>query len=386
MVTMGSGSERLVLPMGDDMHTHLRQGELMDNVVPHLRKGGCNRVLVMPNTVPPIVTCSQALEYRNELLRRDPNVDYLMTLYLCREVDPEDLFNHAKASHVVGVKLYPRGVTTNSEAGVEDLEGFDGVFEVLQRCGLTLHIHAESPNAPALKAEEGFLPVFEQIHRRFPDMKIVFEHISTAAAVEAVRGKRNVAATITAHHLRLTTSDVFDPEHLHNDSSTSVEERRVLNPHNFCKPIAKCEADRQALLGVSDLSLPISHPVADKSANTRLSRSWVILEGNPQFFLGSDSAPHPVSAKCSSVEQRQTRECKYLADTFARAGCLDKLRGFVSELVEGEECVVLERAPFKVPKVVCGVEGSGSEVVPFLSGCELLFTAKVVPYSPALDI
>ncbi|CDI86197.1 dihydroorotase protein, putative [Eimeria praecox] len=340
MVGMASSSRRVVLPMGDDMHTHLRQGELMDAVVPLLRKGGCNRALVMPNTVPPIVTCSQALEYRNELLLRDPTADYLMTLYLCPEVDPHDLAINAKASHVVGVKLYPRGVTTNSEAGVEDLAAFNDVFEVLQRCGLTLHIHAESPRAPALKAEEMFLPIFEQIHLRFPDLKIVFEHISTAAAVEAVKGKRNVAATITAHHLRLTTEDVWDPAEVadkpNNDSFAGAEERRVLHPHNFCKPIAKSEKDRQALLS-------------------------------------------------------------YLADTFARAGCLDKLRGFAcehaaaffglpkKELIEGEDCVVLERKPFPVPKAVCGVEGSGSEVVPFLAGCELLFTVNVAPFTADLE-
>ncbi|CDI82766.1 dihydroorotase protein, putative [Eimeria acervulina] len=386
MVDKGSTSGRLVLPMGDDMHTHLRQGELMDAVVPHLRKGGCNRVLVMPNTVPPIVTCSQALEYRNELLKRDPKVNYLMTLYLCPDVDPHDLAKNAKASHVVGVKLYPRGVTTNSEAGVEvsgpstsanvvsnllmlglppdlggerqpsrslsqqspwtqvcilgylqDLTAFDGVFEALQRCGLSLHIHAESPTASALKAEEMFLPTFEQVHQRFPNLKIVFEHISTAAAVEAVKGKQNVAATITAHHLRLTTADVWGPEHLYKSSLARAEESHVLNPHNFCKPLAKCEEDRQALLS-------------------------------------------------------------YLADIFAREGCLDKLRGFAcehaaaffgipkKELVEGQDCVVLERAPFAVPKVVCGVEGSGNEVVPFLSGSELLFTVNVVPFSASLQL
>ncbi|CDJ50713.1 dihydroorotase protein, putative [Eimeria brunetti] len=380
LVAMSSNSMRLVLPMGDDMHTHLRQGELMDAVVPHLRKGGCNRALVMPNTVPPIVTCSQALEYRNELLKRDPNVNYMMTLYLCPDVDPDDLAKNAKSSHVFGVKLYPRGVTTNSEAGVEDLAAFDGVFEVLQRCGLSLHVHAEAPRAPALEAEEMFLPVFEQIHMRFPDLKIVFEHISTAAAIEAVKGKQNIAATITAHHLLLTTADVLAPEEggkpLEKGSSAGAAERRVLNPHNFCKPIAKCEEDRRALLNV-------------------------IREGNPQFFLGSDSAPHPVTKKASDPPAAgvftQPFLLAYLADIFARAGCLDKLRGFAcenaaaffgipkKELIEGADCVVLERTPFSVPKVVCGVEGSGSEVVPFLAGSELCFTASVVPFSAALE-
>lgn len=376
---MGSSSGSLVLPMGDDMHTHLRQGELMDAVVPLLRKGGCNRVLVMPNTVPPIVTCSQALEYRNELLKRDPKVDYLMTLYLCPDVDPQDLANNAKASHVVGVKLYPRGVTTNSQHGVEDLGAFDSVFEVLQQCGLTLHIHAESPKATALKAEETFLPAFEQIHQRFPGLKIVFEHISTAAAVEAVKGQKNVAATITAHHLRLTTGDVWGQEEAEeslNHLPDGPEERRVLNPHNFCKPVPKREEDRQALLSV-------------------------IREGNPQFFLGSDSAPHPVTKKNSNPPAAgvftQAFLLAYLADTFARAGCLDKLRGFAcehaaaffgmpkKELVEGEDCVVLERKPFAVPQAVCGMEGSGNEVVPFLSGDELLFTVSVTPFSAALE-
>ncbi|OEH79328.1 putative dihydroorotase protein [Cyclospora cayetanensis] len=110
---------RLVLPMGDDMHTHLRQGKLMEAVTPLIRRGGCNRVVVMPNTIPPIVTCGQALAYREKLLQQDSKVDYLMTLYLSPEVDCKDILENAKKSHVVGVKLYPRGVTTNSDSGVE---------------------------------------------------------------------------------------------------------------------------------------------------------------------------------------------------------------------------------------------------------------------------
>ncbi|KAL8425328.1 hypothetical protein Efla_001710 [Eimeria flavescens] len=333
----------VVLPMADDMHTHLRQGGLMDIVASQIRRGGCDRVLVMPNTVPPIVKCSQALEYRNELLKRDPGVDYLMTLYLSPAVDPDDLAANAEKSHVRGVKLYPRGVTTNSDDGVEDLTAFYKIFVVMQRCGLTLHIHGERVGASALRAEEEFLPVFEELHARFPDLKIVFEHISTAKAIRAIRGKRNVAATITAHHLQLTIGDVFSPEEITRQMDAHTLSGAIpCDPHKFCKPIAKFQQDREELIRI-------------------------IQEGNPQFFLGSDSAPHPRSKKNAKLPAAgvftQPFLIAYLADIFSRAGCIDKLRGFAcehaasffglppKELVEGQDCIVLEPTPFMVRAV-----------------------------------
>ncbi|CDJ63889.1 dihydroorotase protein, putative [Eimeria necatrix] len=367
MVMMGLNGGRLVMPMADDMHTHLRQVELMDMVTLQIRKGGCNRVLVMPNTVPPIVTCSQALEYRNELLKRDPNVNYLMTLYLCREIDAEDIAKRAKESHVVGVKLYPRGVTTNSEAGVEDLTQYEDIFKVMEELGMSLHIHAEKPEAPTLHAEEMFLPIFEDLHSRFPKLKIVFEHISTAAAVKAIKGKPNVAASITAHHLRLTTEDVWTTEDVQrqmDSSDKSSVQPRIAQSHNFCKPIAKSAEDREALL-------------------------QVVREGHPQQKKDS----YPPAAGVFT----QPFLLAYLADTFARAGCLDKLQSFAcenaaaffglpkKELVEGEDCVVLEQTPCTIPNVICGAEGTSTDVVPFLAGHELGYTLKVVPFSRSLE-
>ncbi|KAL8273642.1 hypothetical protein Esti_002464 [Eimeria stiedai] len=372
-------SGRLVLPMADDMHTHLRQGRLMDLVASQIRRGGCDRVLVMPNTVPPIVTCSQALTYRNELLKIEPRVDYLMTLYLSPAVDPKDLAENAKKSHVQGVKLYPRGVTTNSGEGVEDLTVFYKVFETMQSRGLSLHIHGERVGAPPLRAEEEFLPVFEDIHSRFPDLKIIFEHVSTAKAIRAIKGKPNVAATITAHHLQLTIDDVFSPEsvsqHLEVTEKASTGTASPSHPHNFCKPIAKFREDRDELIRT-------------------------IQEGNPQFFLGSDSAPHPRTKKDAQPPAAgvftQPFLLAYLVDIFSRAGCLDKLRGFIcehaaaffelprKELVEGQDCIVLEPTPCTIPSAIGYGERPEDQIVPFLAGQTLGYTVSVVPFTKSL--
>ncbi|KAL8450755.1 hypothetical protein Emed_002393 [Eimeria media] len=310
---------------------------------------------------------------------QDPKVDYLMTLYLSPAVDPKDLAENAKKSHVYGVKLYPRGVTTNSDEGVEDLTAFYKVFETMQSCGLTLHIHGERVGAPALRAEEEFLPVFEDIHSRFPDLKIVFEHVSTAKAIRAIKGKCNVAATITAHHLQLTIDDVFSPEgvsqQLDATEKASTATASPSCPHNFCKPIAKFREDRDELIRA-------------------------IEEGHPQFFLGSDSAPHPRSKKDAEPPAAgvftQSFLLAYLADIFSRAGCLDKLRGFVcehaaaffelprKELVEGQDCVVLEPTPCTIPNAIGDDQRPEDQVVPFLAGQTLGYTVKVVPFSKSL--
>ncbi len=182
-----------------------------------------------------------------------------MSLYLHPEVTPE-IIKEAAAAGITNVKSYPAGVTTNSSAGVVDYAAFYSVFEEMERQNMILNLHGELPptkgkETTVMNAEEAFLPTLIDLHRKFPNLRVILEHCTTAAAIAAVRScGPSVAATITAHHLYLTVDDV------------------VGNCYNFCKPVAKLPSDRKALLEAS-------------------------ISGDPKFFFGTDSAPHPVTAK-----------------------------------------------------------------------------------------
>mmetsp|Transcript_53804 Transcript_53804/g.105241 ORF Transcript_53804/g.105241 Transcript_53804/m.105241 type:complete len:376 (+) Transcript_53804:252-1379(+) len=350
------------LPLADDMHVHLRQGAMMKAVTPSIRSGGCSRVLVMPNLTPPVTSSARAEEYKKELEALDPSVQYLMTLYLSPEIDKADLAR-AKEVGVVGVKSYPRGVTTNSEAGVESYEGYYPIFEEMERLGLILHLHGEVPGESVLDAEARFLPNLEKLHKDFPSLRIILEHVTTKAAVEVVKKLGpSVGATVTAHHLEITIDDV------------------VGCSRNFCKPVAKRIEDREAIRSV-------------------------VLEGNPKFFLGSDSAPHPtdkknVNWKAPAGVFTTPYLLQYVADTLTRLGALHRLPGFACEfgarffrvtpkdfsvsLTEGEgktsvPCVELRRGEFEVPSLfgedTLGVDGAA---LPFRAGEKLLWTATVL--------
>jgi len=282
---------------GDDLHVHLRNGDMMKMVVPLIRSGGISRVLVMPNLVPPITTVEMAINYRKELQAIDDKVDYLMTLYLNPSLTPDEIRSAAK-NGIVGVKSYPKGVTTNSESGIENYEIYYPIFEVMEQENLILNIHGEMPSDHSkdiciINAEEMFLPELEKIHKNFPKLRIVLEHVTSKAAVEKVKSLgETVGATITVHHLELTIDDVAGKN------------------HHFCKPIAKHPRDRKAII-------------------------QAITERNPKFFLGSDSAPHP----------RHLKECQtacagvftspfilpYLATIFEKLNCLVYLPQFISE-------------------------------------------------------
>ncbi|KAG4027932.1 hypothetical protein MFRU_026g01130 [Monilinia fructicola] len=249
----------LELPAAADFHVHLRDGKMMETVVPTVRMGGVNTVYVMPNLVPPITTVSAALAYKERLQAIDPKVKYLMTLYLHESITPETV-REAKKAGIVGIKSYPAGVTTNSSSGVLSYEPFYPVFAAMQEEGLVLNLHGECPSdhkkdITILNAEASFLPTLQSLHRKFPSLKIVLEHCTTAAAIQAVKEcGPTVVGTLTAHHLFLTIDQWAD------------------DAFHFCKPVAKLPSDRAALLraAVHD---------ADK------------------FFLGTDSAPHDISKK-----------------------------------------------------------------------------------------
>ena len=245
----------VTLPLIDDLLVHLRQGAMMGLVAPTVRGGGVGRVLVMPNLTPPITSVAMAKAYRAELQKIDSEIDYLMTLFLSPAIAPEDLRNARSEANVVGLKSYPKGVTTGSDSGVENYEIYFPIFAEMEKLGLSLHLHGELPNTCVMKAEELFLTHLSRIHGAFPNLKIVLEHVTSAAAIQAVLAcGPSVAATITIHHLDLTISDV------------------VGNNTNFCKPVAKLDSDRAAIRAI-------------------------VASGNPKFFFGSDSAPHPVGDK-----------------------------------------------------------------------------------------
>ncbi|EHK96153.1 putative dihydroorotase [Glarea lozoyensis 74030] len=249
----------LELPASADFHVHLRDGDMMKTVVPTIRQGGVNTVYVMPNLVPPLTSAHEALAYKARLREIDPSINYLMTLYLHESITPA-VIKGAKAQGIIGVKSYPAGVTTNSSSGVLSYEPFYPVFTAMETSGMVLNLHGECPsdhtkNITILNAESNFLPTLKSLHAKFPKLKIVLEHCTTADAIAAVNAcGPTVVGTITAHHLFLTVDDWAD------------------DPFSFCKPVAKWPSDRAALLTAA-------------------------VTSKGKFFLGSDSAPHPVSSK-----------------------------------------------------------------------------------------
>ncbi|KAF2640226.1 Dihydroorotase [Massarina eburnea CBS 473.64] len=268
--------EEIELPAAFDAHVHLRDGEMAQLVAPTIRKGGVDTVYVMPNLVPPITTVQQCLDYKKRLQAIEPNVEYLMSLYLHESITPSEI-QEAKKAGITGVKSYPAGVTTNSSSGVLDYETFYPVFAEMEAQDMVLNLHGEVPSSPAhahisttttknpfspsstaitiLNAEPAFLPTLLSLHKKFPKLRIILEHCSTSAALATVlKCGPTVVGTITAHHLSLIIDDWAG------------------DPFCFCKPVAKTPEDRDALL-----------------------RAVVGSEG--KFFLGTDSAPHPLGKK-----------------------------------------------------------------------------------------
>ncbi|PPQ83287.1 hypothetical protein CVT25_004026 [Psilocybe cyanescens] len=334
-----------------DFHVHLRQGSISELITPHVRKGGFDLAYVMPNLKPPVTSTEQALQYKADLERIDPNVNYLMTLYLSPELTPDEI-RKAKKAGITGVKSYPRGVTTNSDGGIESYEMYYPIFEAMQEVDMVLNLHGEVPsdadaNIHVLNAEPSFLPHLIKIHLAFPKLRIVLEHATTRAAVEAVKKcGPTVACTITAHHLALIVDDWAGQS------------------WNFCKPVAKFPDDRQALRDV-------------------------VKEGHPRFFLGSDSAPHPPSAKSTSTPTHACAAGVYtspillplVAHLLESFGALDKLEIFVSDngrafyrqpVEQHEAARVIKLRKPSSKKLVDGNYVLGNEsLIPFWAGKEI---------------
>ncbi len=283
----------------DDWHLHVRDGDALKTVVPHTA-AQFGRAIIMPNLKPPVTTAAQALAYAQRIRAVVPqgvSFEPLMTLYLTDNL-PADEIKRAKDAGVVAVKLYPAGATTNSDAGVTDLRKTYKTLEAMQREGLLLLVHGEvtSPEIDLFDREAAFIDTqLIPLRRDFPELKIVFEHITTREAAQYVQGAGQfTGATITAHHLLYNRNAIFTGG---------------IRPHYYCLPVLKRETHRRALLEAA-------------------------TSGSPQFFLGTDSAPHPAHLKehatgCAGCYTAHAAMELY-AEAFDNAGALDKLEAFAS--------------------------------------------------------
>lgn len=327
----------LRMPAADDLHIHLRNDERTEKAVEAVRFGGTARVLAMPNTLPAVANGDDAVGYKAFLEEKGADFEILTTIKLTASTTPEDI-ESAAAKGVVAVKQYPMGVTTNSEDGVEDVQKLFPVYKAIEEKGLILSLHGEVPGVFVMDAEAAFLESLAEIHRNFPKLRIILEHITTGAAVEAVRGmSEKVAATITDHHLAITLSDVVGTR---------------IRPHHFCMPVAKRPEDRSALVEI-------------------------VREGHPSFFSGTDSAPHLVADKesacgCAGIFN-SPYHMQFLATFFQEQGMLHRLEAFTSQfgaafygIPRNKEEIVLTPGSLKVPDRF-------GPMVPFRSGETLAF-------------
>jgi dihydroorotase len=292
-------TQEITLTRPDDWHLHVRDGAALAAVVPHTARQ-FGRAIIMPNLKPPVTTANEAAHYRARIRAAVPaGVDFepLMTLYLTDKLPPEEI-ERARAAGVVACKLYPAGATTNSDAGVTDIRKTYKTLEAMQREGLLLLVHGEvtSPEIDLFDREAVFIEQqLKPLRRDFPELKIVFEHITTKEAAQYVmESDRFTGATITAHHLLYNRNAIFTGG---------------IRPHYYCLPVLKRELHRQALVAAA-------------------------TSGNPKFFLGTDSAPHPVHLKehasgCAGCYTAHAAIEMY-AEAFDAAGALDKLEGFAS--------------------------------------------------------
>ena len=339
-----SASETLTITRPDDWHLHVRDGAALASVVPHTA-AQFGRAIIMPNLRPPVTTTVQALSYKERIAQAVPAAmafEPLMTLYLT-DVTPPDEIARAADAGIVALKLYPAGATTNSDAGVTDIRKTYKTLEAMQRAGLKLLVHGEVTDSEIdlFDREAVFIDrVMAPLRKDFPELKVVFEHITTKEAAQYVAdADAHTAATITAHHLLYNRNAIF---------------LGGIRPHYYCLPVLKREVHRQALVQAA-------------------------TSGSPKFFLGTDSAPHPAHLKehpcgCAGCYTALTALELY-AEAFEAAGALDKLEGFASffgadfyGLLRNSGRVTLRKEAWTLPEEVAFGEG----VVKPLRGGEVL--------------
>ena len=332
----------LTITTPDDWHLHLRDSSRMEAVVGDTARQ-FRRAIIMPNLVPPVRNVDDARAYRERILAALPPGSHfqpLMTLYLTDNTSPADIDAASDSDFVFGAKLYPAGATTNSDAGVTDIARLDAVFERMQARGFMLQVHGEATGSEidVFDREKVFIErSLERIRAQFPELPIVFEHITTRDAVEYVAAADDrLAATITPHHLLINRNAMF---------------AGGIRPHNYCLPIAKREVHRQALLQAAS-------------------------GGNRRFFAGTDSAPHSQSDKesacgCAGIYSAYSALELY-AEAFEEAGDFSHFEAFMSlsgpafyGLEPNAGTVTLERREWTVPATLPFPD---SPLIPFRAG------------------
>lgn len=334
--------DRITIRRPDDWHVHLRDGNMLASVA-HYTAAQFARAIVMPNLSPPVTTVAAAEAYRARIratLRSDSSFTPLMTCYLTDAADPDEIERGHDSGAFAAVKLYPAHATTNSAHGVTEIRAMHAVLERMQRIGMPLLIHGEvtDGDVDVFDREAVFIErIFAPLVRNFPALKMVFEHITTAEAVDFVRdGPATLAATITPQHLHINRNAMF---------------AGGIRPHAYCLPVAKRE----------------SHRLAVRAAAT---------SGSPKFFLGTDSAPHSIVAKEAACGCAGIFNAPYALESYAAVfdeeGALDRLEGFASEhgprfygLPLNEGTVTLERGAVEVPGKI---DTPAAALVPFHAG------------------
>lgn len=319
-----------------DMHLHLRDGPMLSLVAPFSAEQFAGAV-IMPNLVPPVTSAQMLREYRERILAAcGAGAGFLPLMTLFFQNYTEAQLAEAREAGLFAVKLYPHGVTTNSESGIHSIAAAEPTLRLMEEMGLPLLVHGETTGF-VMDREQEFLPVYEWLARTFPRLRIVMEHITTADAVALLDCHENLHATVTPHHLIITLDDVAGG---------------LLQPHLFCKPIAKRPEDRDALLAAS-------------------------LAAHPKLMMGSDSAPHPQHAKeccgCAAGVFSAPILLPRLAELFEKHGALDRLQAFVSDnairihrLTVPEKTVTLRRTEWTVPSHYC--DDRGTVAVPWEAG------------------
>ncbi|MBC7489227.1 MAG: dihydroorotase [Glaciimonas sp.] len=335
----------LTITRPDDWHLHLRDGEVLASALPDsARQFG--RAIVMPNLKPPITTVAQAAAYRARILAVVPDdmlFEPLMTLYLTNNTPPDEIRRAKEAGFVHAVKLYPAGATTNSDAGVTNLTRCYKVLEVMQELGMPFLVHGEvtDPAIDIFDREAVFIEsVMQPLRRDMPELKVVFEHISTKDAAQYVFADDGpIAATVTAHHLLYNRNEIF---------------KGGIRPHYYCLPILKREEHRLALVEA-------------------------VISGSKRFFLGTDSAPHPKGLKehacgCAGC-YTALHALELYAEAFDRVSALDKLEAFASfngpafyNLPRNQGSVTLHRQAWTIPNEL----PMGNATVVPLNGGEII--------------
>lgn len=336
--------KKFIINSAFDMHLHLRDDDMLKLVAPLTSKSFAG-ALIMPNLIIPITTKEALLSYKQRIKEACKEDDFTAYMTIFFQVDYTYSFLKDIKDEIIAVKLYPFGVTTNSQTGVSsmDVEILRPTLESMSKLGIPLCVHGETKGF-VMDREKEFLPIYESLAINFPNLKIIMEHISTKEAISLLNKYDNLYATITIHHLLLTLDDVAGG---------------MLNPHNFCKPIVKRYEDRDAL-------------------------QKIVLESHPKIMFGSDSAPH----------QKENKECHHgaagvfnspialqlLTELFEKNGKLDNLNAFVSlnaqriyNLKPTSKSITLIKKDFTVPDIY---SYKNEQVVPMFAGKNLLWSIE----------